>query len=61
MITIDNKTYTEEDLTDAQKAQVQRINVLKSELNELEMEVQEINVLISAYANSIKGSLSEEE
>lgn len=61
MITIDDKTYTEEDLTDAQKAQVQRINVLKSELNELEMQAREINVLIAAYANSIKGSLSEEE
>ena len=61
MITIDDKTYTEDDLNDAQKAQVQRINVLKAELNQLEMQAQEINVLLNAYANSIRDSLTEEE
>jgi hypothetical protein len=61
MITIDDKTYTEDDLNEAQVAQVQRINVLRGELNQLEMQAQEINVLINAYANSIKESLSEEE
>ena len=61
MITIDDKTYTEDDLNEAQVAQVQRINVLRGELNQLEMQAQEINVLINAYAGSIKESLSEEE
>ena len=61
MITIDEKTYTEEDLSEAQIAQVQRVNILKAELNQLEMQAQEINVLISAYANAIKESLAEEE
>ena len=61
MITIDDKTYTEDDLNEAQIAQVQRINVLRGELNQLEMQAQEINVLINVYANSIKESLSEEE
>jgi hypothetical protein len=61
MITIDEKTYTEEDLNEAQIAQVQRVNILKAELNQLEMQAQEINVLISAYANAIKESLTEEE
>ena len=61
MITIDEKTYTEEDLNEAQIAQVQRVNILKAELNQLEMQAQEINVLISAYANAIKESLAEEE
>jgi len=60
MITIDDKTYTEDDLSEAQVAQVQRINVLRGELNQLEMQAQEINVLINAYANSIKESISEE-
>ena len=61
MITIDDKTYTEDDLNAAQIAQVERINVLRGQLNQLEMQAQELNVLISAYANSIKESLSEEE
>lgn len=61
MITIDDKTYTEEDLDEAQIVQVQRINSLRLDLAELEMRAQEINVLISAYANTIKEGLSEEE
>jgi hypothetical protein len=61
MITIDDKTYTEDDLNDVQISQVQRIDVLRGELNQLEMRTQELNVLINAYANAIKESLSEEE
>jgi hypothetical protein len=61
MITIDDKTYTEEDLDDAQVVQVERVNALQAELNHLQMRAQELNILISAYANSIKESLSEEE
>jgi hypothetical protein len=61
MITIDDKTYTEDDLNDVQISQVQRIDVLRGELNQLEMRTQELNVIISAYANAIKESLSEEE
>lgn len=61
MITIDDKTYTEDDLNDVQISQVQRVDVLRGELNQLEMRTQELNVLINAYANAIKESLSEEE
>lgn len=61
MITIDDKTYTEDDLNEEQIALVQRVNVLRGELNQLEMRTQELNILISAYANAIKESLSEEE
>jgi hypothetical protein len=61
MITIDDKTYTEEDLDEAQIVQVQRVNALQAELNQLQMRSQELNILISAYANTIKESLSEEE
>lgn len=61
MITIDDKTYTEDDLNNVQISQVQRIDVLRGELNQLEMRTQELNVLINAYANAIKESLSEEE
>lgn len=61
MITIDDKTYTEDDLNEEQIGLVQRVNVLRGELNQLEMRTQELNVIISAYANAIKESLSEEE
>ena len=61
MITIDDKTYTEEDLAEAQIVQVQRVNALQAELNQLEMRSQELNILIGAYANTIKEGLSEEE
>ena len=61
MITIDDKTYTEEDLDDAQVVQVERVNALQAELNHLQMRAQELNILISAYANSIKEGLSEGE
>jgi hypothetical protein len=61
MITIDDKTYTEEDLTEEQVVLVQRVNELRNELGQYEMRAQELNVLISAYANSIKEGLSEEE
>lgn len=57
MITIDDKTYTEEDLSEAQVAQVQRMNSLRLDLAELEMRTQELNVLLSAYANSLQESL----
>jgi len=61
MITIDDKTYTEEDLDDSQIVLVQRVNALQAELGQLEMRSQELNVLISAYANTISEGLSEEE
>ncbi len=61
MITIDDKEYTEEDLDEGQIVQVQRINALRAELSQLDMRSQELNVLINAYANSIKESLSEDE
>lgn len=61
MITIDDKTYTEDDLSASQVAQVQRINSLRLDLAELEMRAQEINVLLSAYGSSLKESLSEQE
>ncbi len=61
MLTIGDKTYTEEDLDEAQILQVKRITALNNDLNELNMRTQELNVLISAYTNSIKESLTEEE
>lgn len=61
MITIDDKTYTEEDLNETQIVQVQRVNGLQAELQQLEMRGQELNVLIGAYINTIKEGFPEEE
>jgi hypothetical protein len=61
MITIDDKEYTEEDLDEGQIVQVQRMNALRAEQSQLDMRLQELNVLINAYANSIKESFSEEK
>ena len=61
MLTIDDKTYTEEDLNEAQIALVKRITALNNDLYEMNMRTQELNVLISAYTNSIKESFTEEE
>jgi len=61
MLTIDETTYTEDDLSEEQITLVQRVNVLQGELSQLQMRTQELNVIISAYVNAIKESLSEEE
>ena len=61
MITIGDKTYTEEDLSGEQLAQVQRINSLRLDLSELQMRAQELNVLLDAYASSLKDSLTDDE
>ena len=61
MLTIGDKTYTEEDLDEAQILQLKRITALNNDLTELNMRTQELNVLISAYTNSIKESLTEED
>ncbi len=61
MITIDDKEYKEEDLDEGQIVQVQRMNALRAEQSQLDMRLQELNVLINAYANSLKESFSEEE
>ncbi len=57
MITINEVTYEEEDLTPEAIANVARINELRTELNAHQMRSSELNVLISAYANAIKDSV----
>jgi hypothetical protein len=61
MITIDNKEYTKEDLSEQQLAQVQRIQQLRGELGGLEMRASEIQVLIDVYANELKASLTDDD
>lgn len=61
MITIDDVTYTEDDLSEVAQIHVKRVNALRNEACELQMLMEEKNVLISAYANAIRESLKEVE
>jgi len=57
MITIDEVTYTEDDLNEVAQIHVKRINDLREESAQLGMMLEEKNVLISAYANAIRESV----
>ena len=59
MITIDDVTYTEDDLSEISKIHVTRINELRGQATQLQMQIEEMNVLISAYANAIRESVQE--
>ncbi len=61
MITIDDKTYVKEDLSPEQIAYAERVQVINKNVKELEMQINELNVLVSAYAKAIKESFTEEE
>ena len=61
MISIDDVTYTEDDLSEIDQLHVKRINDLREESAQLQMMLQEKNVLISAYANAIRESVKEVE
>tara|TARA_R110000796_G_scaffold161648_1_gene278420 strand:- start:158 stop:358 length:201 start_codon:yes stop_codon:yes gene_type:complete len=61
MITIDDVTYTEDDLCEVAQMHVKRVNDLREESSTLQMMLEEKNVLISAYANAIRESLKEVE
>jgi len=61
MITINDVTYTEDDLSDISKIHVKRINELREESAQIQMMLDEKNVLISAYANAIRESVKEVE
>ena len=57
MITINDVTYEESDLTAEAVANVARVNELRSERNAHQVRTAELDVLISAYANAIKNSV----
>ena len=61
MITIDDVLYEEDDLSEAAKAQVERVNQLRLQLVQLNQQENELKVLISAYANAISESAKEEK
>ena len=61
MITIDDVEYTEDDLSDSQKVLVNRVNELNSQSNALKMQLQELDVLMSAYGNALRKDLAGDE
>jgi len=61
MITIDDKTYKKDDLSPEQIAYAERVKVINEKITELNMQLNELNVIVSAYANAIKESFSEEK
>lgn len=61
MITIDDKTYEADDLSPAQYASVQRILNLQSQVSDLTVQINELNLLVSAYHSALKDSLIEEK
>lgn len=63
MITINDVTYTEEQIKEKPQAEmfVARINQLREQLMQLEMSANELNVIINAYAGSISEIMEAEE
>jgi hypothetical protein len=56
-VVIDNQSIELKDLTDEGRLYVQRVMELRNNLGQLDLQRQEIQVLIQAYANSIKNSM----
>jgi peptidoglycan hydrolase CwlO-like protein len=61
MINIDDVEYTEDNLSDSQKVLVNRVNELNNQSNALKMQLQELNVLMSAYGNALRKDLAGDE
>jgi len=61
MITVDGKEYKEEDLTDAQKANVAAILRLKDRMNGLAEEHENLRVAMEVRQNTLADSLKEPE
>jgi len=60
-ITIDEKDYDVDDLSDEAKAQVGSLNFVDAELNRLQLKVAAMQTARNAYANALKSLLGEDE
>ena len=58
-ITIDNKEYSEDQLTSEQKAMVNHINSLQQKINSAEFNLDQLRVGQKAFVDMLKGSLEE--
>ena len=60
-ITIDEKDYDIDDLSDEAKAQVVSLNFVDAELNRLQLKVAAMQTARNAYATALKSLLGEDE
>ncbi len=60
-ITIDEKEYDVDDLSDEAKAQVVSLNFVDAELNRLQLKVAAMQTARNAYATALKSLLGEDE
>jgi len=58
-ITIDQKEYTEDQLTDEQKVMVNHINSLQQKINSAEFNLDQLKVGQKAFVDMLKDSLAE--
>lgn len=58
-ITIDDKEYTEDQLTNEQKIMVNHINSLQQKINSAEFNLDQLRVGQKAFVDMLKGSLEE--
>jgi hypothetical protein len=59
-ITIDDKDYTEDDLTNEQKVMINHINSLQQKINSAEFNLDQLRVGKDAFVQMLKGSLEED-
>ena len=61
VITIDDKDYTEDQLTDAQKVMINHVNSLQQKINSAEFNLDQLKVGKQAFMTMLKNSLDEAE
>jgi hypothetical protein len=61
VITIDDKDYTEDQLTDAQKVMINHVNSLQQKINSAEFNLDQLKVGKQAFMTMLKNSLEESE
>jgi len=60
-ITIDEKDYDVDDLSDEAKAQVVSLNFVDAELNRLQLKIAAMQTARNAYASALNSLLGEDE
>jgi hypothetical protein len=61
VITIDDKDYTEGQITDAQKVMINHVNSLQQKINSAEFNLDQLKVGKQAFMTMLKNSLEESE
>ena len=61
VITIDDKDYTEDQLTDAQKTMINHINSLQQKIGSAEFNLDQLKVGKDAFVNMLRADLDKTE